>query len=131
MANITIASTTLSSWHLGDDVHLRIYPLAPFVAADGSIIMGAPLSPDSSLDSNFYEEVACSVVGQALTIASCTLASTMDSLDNPGAAYGAYFFTNEGEMIAPFGEFASFQLAASPTSTTWGAISQAQGKGNQ
>jgi hypothetical protein len=67
------------------------------------------------------------VSGTTLTIASCTLESTTDSLSNPAAQYGAYFFTTGGVRICAFGEFAAFSLPASPTSTTWAAIAQAQG----
>ena len=34
--------------------------------------------------------------------------------------------TTEGELLAPFAEFAQFVLPSSPSSTTWAAIAQAQ-----
>lgn len=130
MAVITIASAVVPSWNAGSDVQLRIYALENFIAADGAMLIGGPVSSDSSLDGNFCIEIGCTLSGALLTIASFPIESTTDSQDNPSATYGAYFFTNEGEMICPFGEFASFQLPSSPTSTTWQAIALAQGKGN-
>jgi len=127
MASITIASGTVNNWELGSDVQLRIYPLENFVAADSTYEAEGNPSEDASQNNNFFEAVACTVSGTTLTIASCTLESTTDSLNNPAAQYGAYFFTTEGVRIGAFGAFAAFSLPSSPTSTTWGAIAQAQG----
>jgi len=126
MALITIASVSIPNWDLSNDVALRIYALQPFIAADGAIISAGLPSEDSTQSGNFFQSVACSLSGQTLTIASCTLESTTDSLDNPSALYGAYFYTNEGQRIGAFAEFAAFVLPASPTSTTWKAIAIAQ-----
>jgi hypothetical protein len=126
MALITIAGASIPNWEGGSDVVLRIYPLSSFQAADGTLEMQGTPGDDEAASSNFYIPVACTLSGTTLSIASCTLESTADSLDNPAARYGAFFYTNEGEKIAPFGQFASFVLPASPTSTTWDAVDQAQ-----
>lgn len=126
MASISIASVSIPNWQLGPDVVLRIYSLESFVAADNSIVAAGIPSEDSSQNDNFFEPVACSLSGTTLTIAACALLSTSDSLDNPAARYGAFFFTTEGQRIGAFAEFACFSLPASPTSTTWKAIAIAQ-----
>lgn len=126
MASIAIASVTLPNWELGPDVQLRIYALQSFIAADSSIIAAGTPSEDASQNNNFFEGVACTVSGTTLTIAACTLESTTDSLDNPAATYGAYFYTTEGQRIGGFGRFSNFCLPSAPTSTTWAAIEQAQ-----
>jgi hypothetical protein len=122
MASITIASVAIPNWELGSDVQLRIYALASFVALDNTIVAAGKPSEDTSESGNFYQPVACTLSGTTLTIASCTLESTVDSQDNPSAMYGAWFFTTEGQRIGAFAEFAGFFLPASPTSTTWKAI---------
>lgn len=126
MASITIASASVPNWELSSDVQLRIYPLQSFIAADSTIEGAGTPSEDSTQNDNDYIAVNCTLSGTTLTIASCTLESTTDSLDNPGAQYGAYFFTNEGQRLGVFAEFATFSLPASPTSTTWAAIAEAQ-----
>jgi len=126
MASVTIASANVLNWQLGPDVELRIYALESFTSADGNLIPAGVPSEDVAQNSNFFEAVGCTLSGTTLTIASCTLESTTDSLDNQAAQYGAYFFTNEGQRIGAFGEFAAFALPAAPTSTTWAAIAQAQ-----
>jgi hypothetical protein len=127
MASVTIASGTVNNWQLGSDVQLRVYPLESFLAADSSYEAQGTPSEDATQNDNFYIAVACMVSGSVLTIASCTLESTTDSLTNPAAQYGAYFFTTEGQRIGAFGAFSAFSLPASPTSTTWAAIAEAQG----
>ena len=77
---------------------------------------------DEAVSSNFFISVVCTLAGTVLSIAAVTLKSTTDSLDNPSAKYGAFFYTNEGEQIAPFGSFASFLLPASPNIKTFDAI---------
>jgi hypothetical protein len=126
MASISIASVAIPNWDLSSDVALRIFALQSFIAADGNILSAGTPSEDSTQNDNFYESVACTLSGSTLTVAACTLESTTDSLDNPAAQYGAYFFTNEGQRIAAFAEFAAFALPASPASTTWKAIAIAQ-----
>ena len=126
MASISIASVSIPNWDLSSDVSLRIYPLQSFIAADGSIVAAGTPSEDSSQNNNFFQSVACTLSGSTLAIAACTLESTTDSLDNPAAQYGAFFFTNEGQKIAAFAEFAAFSLPAAPTSTTWKDIAIAQ-----
>jgi hypothetical protein len=128
MAVISIASAALSNWELGPDVQLRIYALESFVSADGNLNAAGVPSQDSSQNDNFFQAVSCTQSGTTLTIAACTLESTIDSLDNPSAQYGAYFFTNEGQNLGVFAEFAAFVLPAAPTSTTWEAIAVAQGE---
>lgn len=125
MASISIASATVPNWQLTSDVQLRVYALASFEASDGSLIVAGCPTGDETVAANFFVTAACTLSGTTLTIAALTLESTTDS-DNPGATYGAYFFTTEGELIGPFGKFANFLLPASPTSTTWGAIELAQ-----
>jgi len=127
MASISIAAISIPNWELGSDVQLRIYPLQSFIAADDTIEAAGIPSEDSSQSDNFFLPVACTLSGTTLAIASCTLESTTDSLDNPSATYGAYFYTTEGQRIAAFGEFASFVLPSAPTNTTWQAIAVAQG----
>ena len=126
MASISIASAAIPNWELSSDVQLRIYPLQNFVAADSTIEDAGTPGEDASVNSNNYEAVSCTLSGTTLTIAACTLESTVDSPTNPSAAYGAYFFTNEGQRIGAFGAFSSFFLPATPTSTTWAAIALAQ-----
>ncbi len=126
MATIAIASVSVNNWELGSDVGLRIYALESFVAADSSIVPSGVPSEDESTNNNNFLAVACTVSGTTLTIAACSLKSTTDSLDNPAARYGAYFFNNEGQNLGAFGEFAAFSLPPSPTSTTWAAIAVAQ-----
>jgi hypothetical protein len=128
MAVISIASATLANWELSNDVVLRIYALESFVSADGDLNAAGVPSQDATQNNNFFEQVTCTLSGTTLTIAACTLESTTDSLDNPSAKYGAYFFTNEGQNLGAFGEFACFMLPAAPTSTTWEAIAVAQGE---
>lgn len=130
MASITIASVTVPNWELTSDVQLRLYALESFVAADGTLVAAGVPSEDCSQNNNFFQAVNCTLSGTTLTIAACTLESTSDSMDNPEARYGAFFFTTEGQLIGAFGEFASFALPASPTSTTWGAIAVAQAGGS-
>lgn len=127
MASITIASATVPNWQLSNDVQLRIYALENFVAADNTDVVAGVPSEDAWQNANFYQAVTCTLSGTTLTIASCTLESTVDSLSNPAAQYGAYFFTMEGQRIGAFGSFAAFSLPATPTSTTWYAIAIAQG----
>jgi hypothetical protein len=127
MASISIASVAINNWELGSDVQLRVYPLESFVSADGDLNSAGDPSEDSSQNDNFFQAVACTLAGTVLTIAACTLESTTDSLDNPAAKYGAFFFTTEGQNLGAFAEFASFALPAAPTSTTWNAIAVAQG----
>jgi hypothetical protein len=127
MAVITIASAALADWDLSSDVQLRIYAQQPFTALDGTLVPQGSPSEDASQNNNFFQSVACTLSGTTLTIAACTLESTTDSPDNPGALYSAWLFTTEGQRIAPFHEFQSFSLPASPTSTTWAAIALAQG----
>jgi hypothetical protein len=122
MASVSIAATSIPNWQAGSDVVLRIYPLSSFQAADGTLLVQGNPSNDEASAANFYIPVACTLSGSTLSIASVTLKSTTDSVDNPTAKYGAFFYTNEGEQIAPFGQFASFALPASPTSTTWDAL---------
>jgi hypothetical protein len=122
MASVSIASTSIPNWQAGSDVVLRIYPLSSFQAADGTLLVQGNPSNDEASAANFYIPVACTLSGSTLSIASVTLKSTTDSVDNPTAKYGAFFYTNEGEQIAAFGQFASFALPASPTSTTWDAL---------
>jgi hypothetical protein len=126
MASITIAAAAIYNWQLGSDVQLRIYALESFYAADGFEVAAGNPSEDADASSNFYGVVACTVSGSQLNIPSFTLESTTDSPTNPSARYGAYFYTLEGQRIGPFGEFASFSLPSTPTSTTWGAIEEAQ-----
>lgn len=126
MAQVTIASVSIPNWQLSSDVQLRIYALQSFQAADATLVAAGVPSEDSAQNDNFYQAVACTLTGTTLTIASCTLESTTDSLDNPSAQYGAFFFTTEGVKLGAFGEFAAFALPAAPTSTTWGAIAVAQ-----
>ena len=126
MATITIAAVSVPNWELGSDVQLRIYALESFVSADGDLNPAGVPSEDSSQNDNFYQAVACTLSGTTLSIAGCTLESTTDSLDNPAAKYGAYFFTAEGQNLGAFAEFAAFALPAAPTSTTWAAIAEAQ-----
>lgn len=126
MASISIASVAIPNWELGPDVQLRIYALENFIAADSSIVPAGVPSEDSSQNNNFFESVACTLSGTTLTIAACTLESTIDSQDNPAAQYAAYFFTIEAQNLGAFGEFAAFSLPSSPTSTTWAAIALAQ-----
>ncbi|MGO8759323.1 MAG: hypothetical protein ACLQG3_14485 [Terracidiphilus sp.] len=128
MASIGIASASINNWELGADVQLRIYALESFVAADNSIVNAGVPSEDSAQNDNFFQSVACTLTGTTLAIAACTLESTMDSVDNPSAEYGAFFFTIEGQNLGAFAEFAAFRLPATPTSTTWAAIAQAQGE---
>jgi hypothetical protein len=126
MASITIAAVTIQNWQLSNDVQLRIYPLQSFTAADSSLVAAGVPSEDAAVNSNFFASVACTLSGTALTISSCTLESTTDSVDNPSAQYGAFFFTTEGQRIGAFGEFSAFALPATPPSTTWAAIALAQ-----
>ena len=126
MASITIASVTIPNWQLSSDVQLRIYALQNFTAADSTIEAAGVPSQDPTQSGNFFQAVSCSLAGSSLTIASCTLESTTDSLDNPAAQYGAFFYTTEGVYIGAFGQFAAFSLPAAPTSTTWEAIAVAQ-----
>ena len=130
MASITIATVNIPNWELTSDVQLRVYALDSFEAADGTLVVAGVPSEDSSQNNNFFQAVSSTLSGSTLTIASVTLESTTDSLDNPAARYGAYFFTTEGQFIGAFGEFASFSLPSSPTSTTWAAIAIAQAGGS-
>ncbi len=127
MASITIASASVPNWELPSDVQLRIYPLQSFLAADSTIESAGVPSEDATQSGNDFIPVACTLSGTTLTIASCVLESTTDSLDNPAAQYGAFFYTTEGQKIGGFAEFTSFALPSSPTSTTWAAIAEAQG----
>jgi hypothetical protein len=127
MAAITIASASIPNWQRDSDVQLRIYALQSFVTADNSLIAQGTPAFDENVAGNFFVPAACSLSGTTLTIASVALPSTTDSLDNPSATYGAYFYTTEGEQIGAFGAFARFVLPAAPTSTTWAAIQMAQG----
>lgn len=127
MAVISIASTSISNWELSNDVVLRIYALQSFISADGNLNPAGVPSEDAAQNDNFFQSVACTLSGTTLTIAACSLESTTDSLDNTAAKYGAYFFTSEGQNLGAFAQFASFALPASPTSTTWHAIAQADG----
>ena len=126
MASISIASVTIPNWEIGSDVVLRIYALQPFVAADNTIVAAGVPSEDSSAASNFFQAVACALAGTSLTISACALESTTDSLDNPSAQYGAYFYTSGGQRIGAFAEFDSFSLPPSPINTTWAAIAAVQ-----
>ena len=126
MASISIASVSIPNWQRDSDVQLRVYPLASFEAADGAIVAQGTPSQDQTVAGNFYTAAACTLSGTTLSIASLTLESTTDSLDNPAATYGAFFYTAEGEQICPFGNFSNFVLPAAPTSTTWAAIELAQ-----
>jgi hypothetical protein len=126
MASVTVAAASIPNWELSPDVQLRIYPLQNFVAADNTIESAGVPSEDAVEAANNYVAVACTLLGSTLTIASCVLKSTTDSLDNPGALYGAFFYTTEGEKIGAFAQFATFALPNSPASTTWAAIAQAQ-----
>ena len=128
MAVITFSPATIGNWELSNNVVLRIYALESFVSADGNLNAAGVPSEDASQNSNFFQAVSCTLSGTTLAIAACMLESTTDSLDNPSAKYGAYFFTNEGQNLGAFGEFAAFMLPASPTSTTWEAIALAQGE---
>jgi hypothetical protein len=119
MALINIASVSIQNWDLSSDVVLRIYPLQSFVAADGSIIAAGNPSEDASQNGNFFQGVACTLAGTTLSIVACTLESTTDSNDNPAAQYGAFFYTNEGQKIGAFAEFAAFSLPGTPVNTTW------------
>ena len=127
MAQISIAAAAISNWELGPDVQLRIYALESFVSADGNLNAAGVPSEDSSQNDNFFQAVTCTLSGTTLSIAPCTLESTTDSLDNPSAKYGAFFFTNEGQNLGEFAEFAAFALPASPAGTTWKDIAMAQG----
>lgn len=129
MAVISVAPISIANWELGSDVQLRIYALSSFLAADNSIVSAGVPSEDSTVAGTFFQPVACTVNGTTLSIAAFTLESTTDSLDNPAAQYGAYFYTTEGQRIAAFAEFAAFSLPNLPSSTTWTAIATAQ-KGN-
>jgi hypothetical protein len=126
MASISIASVSINNWELGPDVQLRIYALQSFVSADGNLNPAGIPSEDSSQNDNFYQAVACTLAGTTLTIAACTLESTTDSLDDPSAQYGAFFFTTEGQNLGAFAQFAAFSLPAAPANTTWEAIAIAQ-----
>jgi len=126
MASITIASVTIPNWQINSDVQLRVYALQSFIAADGTVVNCGKPSADQTESSNFFVPAACTLSGTNLTIASLALESTTDSQDNPAATYGAFFYTTEGELLAPFAEFAQFVLPSSPSSTTWAAIAQAQ-----
>ena len=126
MASVFIASVNIPNWELGPDVVLRIYAQQSFEAADGSIIAAGVPSEDASENDNLFQSVACTLSGTTLNIAACSLESTTDSLDNPSARYGAFFFTNEGQRIGTFAEFGSFVLPSAPASTTWAAIAVAQ-----
>lgn len=126
MASISIASVTIPNWELSSDVVLRIYALQSFIAADGTLVAAGTPSEDSAENANFYQAVSCSLSGTTLTISTCTLLSTIDSLDNPAARYGAYFFTSEGQRLGAFAQFTDFFLPTSPTSTTWKNIAVAQ-----
>src|ERR1035437_9026670 len=99
MASISIASCTLPNWDISADVALRSYALQSFIAVDYSIVAAGCPSEDSTQNGNFFQSVACTLSGTTLTIAACTMESTTDSLDNPSAQYGAYFFTSEGQRI--------------------------------
>jgi hypothetical protein len=128
MAVITFSPATIGNWELSNNVVLRIYALESFVSADGNLIPAGVPSEDASQNDNFFVAVACTAGGATLTIASFTLESTTDALFNPSAKYGAYFFTNEGQNLGAFGEFAKFMLPASPTTTQWAVVAQAQGE---
>jgi hypothetical protein len=127
MASITIASVALPNWQRDSDVQLRVYARSSFIASDGTLVVQGCPDFDEAIAGNWFVSAVCTLSGSTLTIPSITLISTTDSQDNPAAELSAYFYTNEGEQIGPFGAFAQFRLPASPTSTTWKNIQLAQG----
>ena len=120
--SVTIAATAVPNWQRDNDVVLRIYALASFVAADGTEIVGGDTSMDSSSNSNWFQSLACTITNNQMHIPAVTLPSTTDSVDNPQAAYCALLFTTEGDLISPYGQFVRFVLPPLPASTTWAAI---------
>ena len=95
-------------------------------ASDGTDLVAGCPSDDEANGSNFYGKIVCTVADAVLTIPETVLESTTDSEDNPGARYGAWFYTSEGERLGPFGQFQRFALPPTPTSTSWPAIEAAQ-----
>ena len=103
-------------------VLLRFYSSKAWITSDSQIIQAG--TPDSGA---WYRQYACSVISSTLYIPAVTLPSTADALSvqDRNARWMARIYHASGGFIQAYGCFENFALAASPTSTTWAALCQA------
>ncbi|WP_420239210.1 hypothetical protein ACOBR2_06405 [Telmatobacter bradus] len=124
---ISIASITLSNWQGDSTIALRIDVDQTFTSEAGNIWLKTLGNPAGKGD--FYQQFACTVSGNNLTLPEISLDSTTDSPDNPAARYRAVLVdTSTGDVLQRFGP--AFSLAPGDASTTWPAIFISVAQGN-
>lgn len=122
---ITIQSQQIPDFRFtGANLTLRIFLNDKgFITSDGF-----PKQPGSPANGRWYKEVACSLAGSTLTIASFTIDSTIDGLDTNTATYSAWFYSGNTQLqaYAGFDRFrvpnviaSSSGCAPSGTCATW------------
>lgn len=100
---------------------IRFYSDRAFTPFGASYVV----QPGSPAQSNgFFAQYGCSIISGQLYLPTITLPSQLDSADALGrtARYSAQFFTTSGARLIPYQDFTSFQIPASPTSTTWAVL---------
>lgn len=120
--SITITGIVVQNWQAGGSTaQLRIYAQEPgFTASDGTIILGGQVGSQ-----RIYQTYTCTIVSTTITCPSVTLQSTSDALSNQsGAKYWFAFY--QGTTRKQFLYNTAVIVPASPTSTTWSAITAAQ-----
>lgn len=122
------SSITLSSNFSGSTASYTatIYPLLLLrVFSDKAFTpLGASYVVQAGQPSNangFFVQYGCSIISGSLYIPAVVLPSMLDSATayDRSARYSAFFFTVSGARLQPYYGFESFQVPASPTTTTW------------
>lgn len=123
MSLLTINPFTWPNYHRqGATAKLRIFAEETFFTSDGVQIIG-----QGSHTHNFYKEIACDVVGNAVSVPSFTLDTTTDSLDKPVTArYTGILYDARGEEVEIV--FENWRVPHTLTSPTdWASLKIANG----
>lgn len=127
---ITIAAETVSGfWQWGGTTAiLRIF------STDGGgewrSVSGIPVPVGSPLDGKFYKDVAITVSGTNISIASCTLEPTEGFLVGYDPTYSVYYYDSTGTI--QYGcktTQPDIRIGQTPSSTTWADIEVFNGAG--
>lgn len=120
MAVITVATGDIENYEGSETAPLlRVFFSKPFVAANLDIIGRS--TPESG---DFYTEAVCSVAAGVITYPQFTIPSTEDAHSNENdSRMTVALFSAAGQLIQIL--FKGLTVPASPTSTTLGAIVQA------
>lgn len=97
---------------------LRIYADKPFWPNGVNYVVqpGSPSTPNG-----FWKQVPCSIINGSIYIPEVVLPSMLDAptASDRTARYSAFFFSTANALIQPYAGFTSFQLPATPATTTW------------